>query len=86
MLVDQPVAVANVDTLLAVHEGRYLGDLGEAIFLLDAVQGLVIRRKVRCGLMRFHQGLELQGQLGKKVSCAAGVIDGFGRCGAAPDK
>ena len=33
--------------------------------------------------MRFHQGLELQGQLGEKVACAAGVIDGLWRCGTA---
>ena len=86
MLIDQAIAVADVDTLLPVHEGRHLGDFREAVLLLDAIQSLVICREVCFGLMRFHQRLELQGQFGEKVACAAGVIDGLGRCGAALDE
>ena len=40
VLVDQGVAVADVDFVLAVHEGGNLGDFGKPVFLFDADDGL----------------------------------------------
>ena len=85
MLIDQRVAIANVDVGLPVHKGGNLGDFGKAVFFFDTVNCLVILGDV--GLfMLCHQGFELGCQLIQKVSRTAGVINRFGRRAAVLDQ
>ena len=88
VLVDQGVAIANVDVLLAVHEGGNLGDFGEAVFLFDAVQGFVVFGHFTVGglFVLRNERLELERQFVEEVAGAAGVVDGFGRGGALLDE
>ncbi len=83
MLAHQRIAMADAD-VVPIHEGRHLGHFGEAVLLVDADDGLVVGRHASL-LVRLDHRLELQRQLGEKVACAAGVVNGFRRHGAGLD-
>ncbi len=78
VLIDQGIAVADVDLLLTVHEGRDLGDLGQAVFLFKAVNGLVVFDDINC-VVPLDQGFDLHRQFVEEVARTTGIVNGLGR-------